>query len=67
MRMWTYRYLAAAVAERAALVPREKAALINAEAKLEFVVAAIGPEPPAGFVAACRRAEARLAEMENAI
>jgi hypothetical protein len=32
--MWTYRYLAAAVAERAALVPREKAALINAEAKL---------------------------------
>ena len=37
--MWTYRYLAAAVAERAALVPREKAALINAEAKL----AALGP------------------------
>ena len=37
--MWTYRYLATAVAERAALVPREKAALINAEAKL----AALGP------------------------
>ena len=110
--MWTYRYLAAAIAERAALVPREKAALINAEAKLaalgpglpyphssavqgadrlrelrprggrspwralyrqigrEFVVAAIGPEAqtdPRGCAAACRRAEARLAEIEDAI
>jgi hypothetical protein len=109
-RSWTYRYLAEAVAEREALVPKEKAALINAEAKLvalganlpyphssavlgadrlrelrprggrspwralyrqvgdEFVVAAVGPEAqvdPRGFVAACRRAESRLAEIEE--
>lgn len=109
--MWTYRYLAEAVAEREALVPREKAALINAEAKLaaigpvlpyphssavqsaerlrelrprggrspwralyrqigdEFVIAAIAPEAEVDkrrFAAACRRAEARLAELENA-
>lgn len=110
--MWTYRYLDAAVAERDGLVPREKVALINAEAKLaalgpglpyphssavqgadrlrelrprggrspwralyrqiggEFIVAAIGPEAQSdsrGFAAACRRAEARLAEMENEV
>jgi hypothetical protein len=109
---WTYRYLAGAVAEREALVPREKAALINAETKLaalgpslpyphssavlgadrlrelrprggrspwralyrqvenEFVVAAVGPEAqvdPRGFTAACRRAEARLAEIEGEV
>ncbi|MHB8289096.1 MAG: hypothetical protein ACYDEY_07655 [Acidimicrobiales bacterium] len=91
-------------------MPREKAALINAEAKLatfgpalpyphgsavrgadrlrelrprggrsrwralyrqvgdEFVVVAVGPGAevdPRGFAAACRRAEARLAEMEG--
>ena len=90
--MRTYRYLAAAVGEREALVPKEKAALINAEAKLaalgpslpyphssavhgeyrqigrEFIVAAVGPEAQAdgrGFAAACRRAEARLAEIED--
>ena len=36
----------------------------------EFVIAAIGPEAqtdPRGFVAACRRAEARLAEIEDAL
>ncbi len=109
--MWTYRYLAEAVAEREALVPREQAALINAEAKLaaigpalpyphssavqgavrlreprprggrspwralyrqiddEFVIAAIAPEAEVDkrrFAAACRRAEGRLAELENA-
>jgi len=109
-RGWTYRYLAEAVAEREMLVPREKAALINAEAKLaalgpslpyphssavqgadrlrelrprggrspwralyrqvggEFVVAAVGPEAqvdPRGFAAACRRAESRLAQIED--
>lgn len=108
--MWIYRYLPAAVAEREALTPREKAALINAEAKLaalgpslpyphsssvqgadrlrqlrprggrspwralyrqvggEFVVAAVGPEAQVdarGFAAACRRAEARLAEIDE--
>jgi hypothetical protein len=108
--VWTYRYLDGAEDERNALVSREKAALINAEAKLatfgpalpyphssavrgadrlrelrprggrspwralyrqvgdEFVVAAVGPEAevdPRGFAAACRRAEARLAEMEG--
>ena len=52
--MWTYRYLAAAVAERAALVPRE---VIGPEAQTD----------PRGFVAACRRAEARLAEIEDAL
>jgi hypothetical protein len=34
----------------------------------EFVVAAIAPEAevdPPGFVAACRRAEARLAKLEG--
>jgi len=96
--------------ERNALVPKEKAALINAEAKLaalgpglpyphssavrgadrlrelrprggrspwrglyrqvadEFVIAAVCPEAevdPRGFAAACRRAEVRLAEMED--
>ena len=108
--MWTYRYLAEAILERDSLVPKEKAALINAEAKLaalgprlpyphssavkgadrlrelrprggrspwrafyrqigeEFVVAAIGPEAQVdltGFITACRRAEARLAEFEK--
>ncbi|MGH3400970.1 MAG: hypothetical protein ACRDRJ_00360 [Streptosporangiaceae bacterium] len=107
---WTYRYLAEAIAEREALVPREMAALINAEAKLavlgprlpyphssavqgadrlrklrprggrspwralyrqvgdEFVLAAVAPEAqvdPRGFVAGCRRAEARLADFEE--
>ncbi|MDA8314364.1 MAG: type II toxin-antitoxin system RelE/ParE family toxin [Actinomycetota bacterium] len=107
---WPYRYLAEAVEEREALVPKERAALINAEIKLavfgpnlpfphssvvqgadrlrelrprggrspwralyrrvggEFVIAAVGPEAqvdPRGFAAACRRAEARLAEMES--
>lgn len=108
--MWTYRYQAEAVAEREALVPREKAALINAEAKLavlgpklpyphssavkgadrlrelrprggrspwralyrqignEFVFGAVGPEAeadPSGFAATCRRAEARLALIQD--
>jgi hypothetical protein len=108
--MWNYRYLPAAVTERDALTPREKAALINAGAKLaalgpslpyphcssvqgadrlrelrprgrrspwralyrqiggEFAVAAVGPEAQAGargFAAACRRAEARLAKIEE--
>ena len=107
---WSYRYLAEAIAERNALVPSEKAALINAELKLaalgpnlpfphssavrgadrlrelrprggrspwralyrqvgdEFVIAAVGPEAQVdqrGFAAACRRAEARLSEMEG--
>ncbi|MDA8286546.1 MAG: type II toxin-antitoxin system RelE/ParE family toxin [Actinomycetota bacterium] len=107
---WPYRYLAEAVEEREALVPKERAALINAEIKLavfgpnlpfphssvvqgadrlrelrprggrspwralyrriggEFVIAAVGPEAqvdPRGLGAACRRAEARLAEMES--
>lgn len=39
---WTYRYLAEAIKERNALVPMERAALINAEAKL----AALGPDLP---------------------
>jgi len=39
---WTCRYLAEAIAERDALVPKEKAALINADAKLE----ALGPRLP---------------------
>ena len=62
--MWNYRYLPAAVTERDALTPREKGALINAGAKL----AALGPEAQAdarGFAAACRRAEARLAKIEE--
>jgi hypothetical protein len=108
--MWVYRYLAAAAGEREALVPKERAALINAEAKLaalgpslpyphssavqgadrlrelrprggrspwralyrqiggEFIVAAVGPEAQVdarGFAAVCRRAEARLAEIED--
>jgi hypothetical protein len=108
--VWTCRYLSEAIAERDALVPREKAALINADAKLvalgptlpyphssavagadrlrelrprggrspwralyrqvgeEFMVAAVGPEAqvdPPGFAAACRRAEARLARIED--
>jgi hypothetical protein len=107
---WTYRYVAEAAAEREALVPREKAALINAEAKLaalgpnlpyphssavqgadrlrelrprggrspwralyrqvggEFVIGAVWPEAQVdrqGFAAACRRAEARLAKIED--
>jgi hypothetical protein len=56
--MWTYRYLAAAVAERAALVPREKAALINAEAKL----AALGPGLPYPHSSAVQGAD-RLREL----
>jgi hypothetical protein len=108
--VWSYRYLAEAIEERNALVPKEKAALINAEAKLavlgpnlsfphssavqgadrlrelrprggrspwralyrqvggEFVIAAVGPEAQVdsrAFALACRRAEARLDEMEN--
>ena len=108
--MWIYRYLPAAAGERDALVLKERAALINAEAKLaalgpslpyphssavqgadrlrelrprggrspwralyrqiggEFIVAAVGPEAQAdarGFATACRRAEARLAEIED--
>ncbi len=108
--MWPYRYLAEAAEERDALVPRERAALINAEAKLaalgprlpyphssavkgaerlrelrprggrspwralyrqfgeEFIVAGVGPEAqvdPKGFASACRRAEARLAQIER--
>jgi hypothetical protein len=107
---WTCRHLAEAIAERQTLVPKEKAALINADAKLEalgprlpyphsspvagadrlhdlrprggrspwralyrqvgdeLVVAAIAPEAevdPSGFVAACRRAEARLVKLEQ--
>jgi hypothetical protein len=107
---WTCRYLAEAIAEREALVPKEKVALINADANLEalgprlpyphssavagadrlrelrprggrspwralyrqigeeFVVAAVAPEAgvdPPGFIAACRRAEARLAKLEG--
>jgi hypothetical protein len=107
---WTCRYLAEAIAERDALVPKERAALINTDTKLEalgprlpyphssavagadrlrelrprggrslwralyrqvgdnFVVAAIAPEAevdPAGFTAACRRAEARLAKLDQ--
>jgi hypothetical protein len=108
---WTCRYLAEAIAERETLlVAKEKAALINADAKLEalgprlpyphssavagadrlrelrprggrspwralyrqmgdeFVVAAIAPEAevdPPGFTTACRRAEARLAKLEQ--
>jgi hypothetical protein len=105
--MWVYRYLAAAAGEREALVPKERAALINAEAALgprlpyphssavqgadrlrelrprggrspwralyrqiggEFIVAAVAPEAQVDarrFAAACRRAEARLAEIED--
>jgi len=108
--MWTLRYLAEAATEREALVSREKAALINAEAKLaalgpnlpyphssavkgadrlrelrprggrspwralyrqiadEFVIGAIGPEAQVdrqGFATACRRAEVRLAQIED--
>lgn len=108
---WGCEYLAEAIAERdTLLVAREKAVLINADAKLEalgpqlpyphgsavtgadrlrelrprggrspwralyrqvgqgFVVAAIAPEAevdPPGFIAACRRAEARLAKLEQ--
>jgi hypothetical protein len=107
---WSYRYLAEAIEERNSLVPKEKAALINAEAKLaalgptlpfphssavqgadrlrelrprggrspwralyrqvgnEFVIATVGPEAqvdPRGFAVACRRAEARLDEMDR--
>jgi hypothetical protein len=39
---WTCRYLGEAIAEREALVPKEKAAIINADAKL----AALGPRLP---------------------
>lgn len=63
---WTCRYLAEAIAERETLlVAKEKAALINAD---KFVVAAIAPEAevdPSGFATACRRAEARLAKLEQ--
>lgn len=107
---WPYRYLTEAIVERNALVPKEKAALMNAEAKLaafgsnlpyphssavqgadrlrelrprggrspwralyrqvggEFVIAAVGPEAlvdSRGFTTACRRAEARLADLER--
>jgi len=72
---WTCRYLAEAIAERETLlVAKEKAALINADAKLE----ALGPRlpyphssapeaevDPPGFTTACRRAEARLAKLEQ--
>lgn len=56
--MWTYRYLAEAEEERRALVPREKAALINAEAKL----AALGPALPYPHSSPVRGAD-RLREL----
>lgn len=55
---WTYRYVAEAAAERDALVPREKAALINAEAKL----AALGPALPYPHSSAVQGAD-RLREL----
>lgn len=56
--MWMYRYLAEAAAERDALVPRERAALINAEAKLP----ALGPSLPYPHSSAVKGAE-RLREL----
>ncbi len=56
--MWTYRYLAEAAVEREALVPRERAALANAEAKL----AALGPALPYPHSSAVRGAD-RLREL----
>lgn len=55
---WPYRYLAEAVAERNALVSKEKAALINAEAKL----AALGPNLPFPHSSAVQGAD-RLREL----
>ena len=55
---WPYRYLAEAVAERNALVPKEKAALINAEAKL----AVLGPNLPYPHSSAVQGAD-RLREL----
>lgn len=56
--MWTYRYLGEAAAEREALVPRERAAIANAEAKL----AALGPGLPYPHSSVVRGAE-RLREL----
>jgi hypothetical protein len=55
---WLYRYLAEAIAERNALVPKEKAALINAEMKL----AALGPNLPYPHSSAVQGAD-RLREL----
>lgn len=55
---WSYRYLAEAIAERNVLVPKEKAALINAEAKL----AALGPNLPFPHSSAVQGAD-RLREL----
>jgi hypothetical protein len=51
--VWTYRYLGGAEDERNALVSREKAALINAEAKL----AVFGPAWPYPHSSAVRGAD----------
>jgi len=56
--MWVYRYLAQAVEEREVLLPKERAALINAEAKL----AAIGPGLPYPHSSAVQGAD-RLREL----
>jgi hypothetical protein len=56
--VWTYRYLDGAEGERNALVSREKAALINAEAKL----AVFGPALPYPHSSAVRDAD-RLREL----
>ncbi|MHB8335631.1 MAG: type II toxin-antitoxin system RelE/ParE family toxin [Acidimicrobiales bacterium] len=55
---WPYRYLAEAIVERNALVPTEKVALMNAEAKL----AAFGPKLPHPHSSAVRGAD-RLREL----
>ena len=55
---WPYRYLAEAIAERNALVPKGKAALINAEAKL----AVLGPSLPFPHSSAVQGAD-RLREL----
>ena len=56
--MWTYRYLAGAAVEREDLVPRERAAVANAEAKL----AALGPSLPYPHSSGVRGAD-RLREL----
>ena len=64
--MWTCRYRDAAVASWRRSPWRALFRQIGGE----FIVAAIGPEAqsnPRRFAAACRRAEARLAEIEDAI
>lgn len=57
-QMWTCRYVDDAAVEREALVPREKAALINAEAKLS----ALGPHLPYPHSSVVRAAD-RLREL----